>query len=244
MEISIIAKLVFISAITVLLLIKKDNNQVEYFPQQTWSTREVLPVYWIFIFISLILLIFYKTYPFGYLYIIALYVSTFLAGSILMFAAKMTLGRRGIKSLKVIGAKSSDLYWLLILIAIQYSILLVSLYNKNFAADQTRIPWILLYFSIILLFWPAIESVFYLGMMLIPTSRIVGLIKSAVLISLLQALSHFNYSSAEVLVNFSIFGLLGCYLYIKSKRIIVPLLVHSSINFLILMRDLKSVVAG
>jgi membrane protease YdiL (CAAX protease family) len=239
MEISIIAKLVFISAITVLLLIKKENNQVEYFPQQTWSTREVLPVYWIFIFISLILLIFYKTYPSGRLYIFALYVSTFLAGSILMFAAKMIMGRRRIMSLKVIGARSSDLYWLLILIAIQYSILLVFLYNKNFAADHSRIPFILVYFSIILVFWPVIESVFYLGMMFIPTSRIVGLVKSAVLISLLQALSHFSYSSAEVVVNFTIFGLLGCYLYIKSKRIIVPLLLHSVINFFVLLRDIK-----
>lgn len=243
MEISIIAKLVFISAITVLLLIKKENIKIEDFPQQTWSTKEVLPVYWIFIFIYLTLFILYNNYPSGRLYIIASYISTLLAGSILMLAV-IIMGRRRIISLKVIGARSSDFYWFLILIAIQYSILLVFLYDENFVTGQSRIPLLLLYFSIILVFWPVIESIFYLGMMFIPTSRIVGIIKGAVLISLLQALSHFNYSSADVVVNFSTFGLLGCYLYIKSKRIIVPLLVHSFINFLVLMRDLKSVVTG
>jgi membrane protease YdiL (CAAX protease family) len=239
MDISIIAKLAFISAITALLLIKKENSRIIYFPQQAWSTREVLPIYWILIFISLILLVLYNTHPSGRLYIFALYIFTFLAGAIVFFAAKKIMARRRIMPLKGIGARSSDLYWLLLLIAIQYGILSVFLYSKNFGVNSSSIPLILLHYSIILVFWPVIESVFYLGMMFIPTSRIVGLVKSAILISLLQALSHFNYSSTEVVVNFTIFGLLGCYLYIKSKRIIVPLLMHSSINFLVLIRELK-----
>jgi membrane protease YdiL (CAAX protease family) len=157
-----------------------------------------------------------------------------LAGSILILAAKIIMGGRKILSPEVIGAKNFDLYWLAILIAIQYSILLICLYSKNSESGSISIFWMLGYFSITLIFWPIIETVFYLGMMLIPTSRMFGLIKGAILISSLQALSHFNYNSVEVVITFIIFGLLGSYLYIKSKRIIVPLLVHSLINFLVL----------
>jgi membrane protease YdiL (CAAX protease family) len=236
----ILSKITLILAITILLLIKREGIKVKYFPQQTWSTRDVLPIYLVIVLISLISVILYKTYHGGRLYIFASYIFTFLAGSVLFFGAKIIMGKRKVLSLKVIGAKSFDLYWLLILIAIQYSVLSVVLYSGNSVADDSRIFWILGHFSITLIFWPVIESVLYLGMMFIPTIRIVGLVKSAVLISLLQALSHFNYNSTEGVIYFTIFGLLVCYLYIKSKRIVVPLLVHSSINFLVLMRDLKS----
>jgi membrane protease YdiL (CAAX protease family) len=239
MEIGVLIKFILILAITVFLLMRKENNQLEHFPQQTWSIKEVLPFYWCLIFILIIWLILFETRSDGHRYIIVSYILTFLACSIIFFAVKKITGRRGILPIKAIGAKSTDLYWLLFLTAIQYSILLVYLYSRNSLSDPLRILYMSGYFSITLLFFPILESVLYFGMMLIPTSRIVGLVKSAVLISLLQALSHFNYSSAEVVINFTIFGLLGCYLYIKSKRIIVPLIVHSSINFLVLIRELK-----
>jgi membrane protease YdiL (CAAX protease family) len=242
MEIGILVKLIFILAVTVFLLMREENIQVEYFDQQTWTTREILPFYWVFIFIFLIWLFLFKTYSDGIHYLFVSYILTFLAISILFFAAKKTIGRNRILSLKVIGAKSTDLYWLLILIATQCSILFVYFYNRNSALDCSRIFLMLGYSSITLVFWPVIESVFYLGMMFIPTSRIVGLVKSAILVSLLQTLSHFSYNLPEMIINFTLFGLLGCYLYIKSKRIIVPILVHSSINFLVLIRDIKSLI--
>lgn len=222
-----------------MLIVKKRNVNVKYFPQQTWSTRELLPVYWIFVFISLISVILYKIYPSGRLYIFASYISTFLAASVLFFAVKIILGKRKILSLNVIGAKGSDIYWLLMLVAIQFTVLSIILYSRNPSADYNRVLWMLGHFSITLIFWPIIESVLYLGMMFIPTIRIVGIVKSAVLISLLQALSHLNYNSIEVVINFVLFGLLGCYLFIKSKRIIVPLLFHSVINFFVLLREIK-----
>jgi membrane protease YdiL (CAAX protease family) len=240
MEIYIVlAKITLILAVTILLLIKREVIKVEYFPQQTWSTKDVLPIYLAIVFISLISVILYKTYPGGRLYIFASYIFTFLAGSFLFFGAKIIMGKRSVFSLKVIGAKRSDLYWLLILIVIQYSVLSGIFYSRYSAADVSRIFWILGHFLITLIFWPVIESVLYLGMMFIPTIRIVGLVKSAVLISLLQALSHFNYNSTEGVVIFTLFGVLGCYLYIKSKRIIVPLLLHSVINFFVILRGIK-----
>lgn len=240
MEIYILVKIVFILTITILLLTRKENNHVEYFSQQTWSTKEILPVYLVLIFLSFICFILYKNYNVGRLYIFASLIYTFLTGSILFFYAKRIMSRKGIFSFETIGAKSYDLYWLSILIAIQCSVLSVILYNKFSIEDYSHIFWLLVYFSVVLFFWPVIESVLYLGMLFIPTGRIMGLVKSAILISLLQALSHFHNNPSELLINFIIFGLLGCYLYIKSKRIIVPLMVHSSINFFILIRDLNS----
>ena len=238
MEMGILVKLGLISVISILLLMREENIQVEYFRHQRWSIKEVLRFFWIFMLLYLILIFFYKTNPDNRIYIIISYIFTFLAGSVLLFATKMIIGRRRLSVLKVIGAKNSDLYWIAILISLQYTILLVLFFRGNSVSDPVPTLWMLGYFPVTLIFWPVIESVFYLGMMFIPTSRIVGLLKGAVLISLLQALSHFEYSLSEVVTNFSVFGLLGCYLYIKSERIIVPLLVHSSINFLILMRDI------
>jgi membrane protease YdiL (CAAX protease family) len=148
------------------------------------------------------------------------------------------MGKRKILSLNVIGAKSSDVYWVIILIAIQHSVLLYIFYNKNIMSNSSHVFWILGISSITLIFWPIIESVFFLGLMFIPTGRIVGLVKGAVLISILQALIHFNHDFWEVFINFALFGILGCYLYIKSRRIIVPLLLHSTINFFVLLRSI------
>ena len=238
----ITTKIIFISAITFLLIIKKrniKNLKVEYFPQQKWSIREVLPVYWIFIFITLISVILYQENPSRRLYIFESFISTILAGFILIFALKRIMRKWKILSISVIGAKSSDIYWIIALGAIQFSLLSVILASRNSVSVDSRFFLMLGHFSITLICWPILESVLYLGMMFIPTIRIVGLVKSAVLISLLQALSHFSYNSMDVAINFALFGLLGCYLYIKSKRIIIPLLLHSIINFFVLLRDIK-----
>jgi len=242
MEIGIIVKLGFILAITVFVMMRKENSQIKYFPQQTWTYKEVLPVYWLFIVISLISLFLNKTLLERSHYIFSTCLITFLTGFILFSAVKIILGKRKVSSIKVIGAKKTDLYWLLILITIQYTILLIYLYSRNSSLNPGLVILNFGYFSITLVFWPVIESVLYLGMMFIPTSRVAGLMRGAILISLLQTLSHFQYNISEMAVNFTIFGLLGCYLYIKSKRIIVPLIIHSSINFLVLIRDINALI--
>jgi membrane protease YdiL (CAAX protease family) len=76
-------------------------------------------------------------------------------------------------------------------------------------------------------------------MMFIPTSRILGLLNGAVLVSLLRTVIHFGNNLPVLAISF-IMGLLGCYLYIKIKRILVPLLLHSSFNFFVLMQELSS----
>jgi membrane protease YdiL (CAAX protease family) len=149
------------------------------------------------------------------------------------------MGKRRLMPLSALGAKSSDIYWILLFNAIQFVVLLILLYDRSSIESYSRVFLLLGYISLALIFWPIIESVLYLGMMFMPTSRIVGLVKGAVLISLLQALSHFNHNSIEMVINFTLFGLLGCYFYIKTKRIIVPLLLHSAINFFVLLHDLK-----
>ena len=241
MLIGILVRLVFFSAITILLLIRKENQQVEYFPQQTWSAREVLPVYWAFILIAWIWLILFRTFSDERLYIVGSHLLMLLAGFILYIAAKIIICKKRRLSLKVIGIKTNDVYWYVILIAIQFSIFTAVLFfGGKGIKDYSYAFWLLADIPITLVFSPVIEEVFYLGMMFIPTSRIVGLKTSAVLVSLSHALVHFDHNAPEVAINFVIFGLLGCYLYIKTKRIVVPLLVHSSINFLLLMRDVNS----
>lgn len=239
MEIGILARLVFLSAITIVLWTRKEKQQVPYFPQQTWPTKEMLPVYWSFALISLISFVLYRANPHGGFYLVTSPVLTLLAGAVLFVATKLIIFKRRL-SLNVIGFKKRDVYWFLILVAIQFSILIFLFFTGKITEQCNGVLWPIVYFSIILVFGPVIEEVFYLGMMFIPTSRIVGLKTGAVLVCLLQALVHFDHNAAELATNFGIFGLLGCYLYIKTKGILVPLLVHSSINFFVLLRDLNS----
>jgi membrane protease YdiL (CAAX protease family) len=162
-----------------------------------------------------------------------------LAGFVLFFAISRIICKGRLTPLSVLGAKNSDIYWILLLAAIQFSVISIFLYDRSSIESYSRIFLLLGHISIALIFWPIIESVLYLGMMLIPTIRIVGIVKGAILISLLQALSHFNHNPFEMVLNFTLFGLLGCCLYLKTKRIIVPLLLHSAINFFVLLHDLK-----
>jgi membrane protease YdiL (CAAX protease family) len=234
MILSLIIKLMLILAITTFLLIKKENKFIKYFTHQGWSIRQVIPIYWILIFLNLILFFIYQVNGATPFYIVASYLITFLSCFTIFLAASLILKIKNLISLEIIGAKSFDLYWLAMIIVLQYS-LLYFLYGNN----SKSIFMMFGYYSITLVFWPIIESLLYLGMMFIPIVRMVGLLKGAVLVSLLLSLSHFNYSPAGVIVTFSIFGLLGCYLYIKTKRIIIPLLVHSSINCFVLIRDVS-----
>jgi membrane protease YdiL (CAAX protease family) len=233
-------RIILITGITLLLIFREKENKIDIFPQQTWSVNEVLPIYWIFILISISSVIFYKTNPSGHTYDTASYLLTFLAVFILFFAAKKITDKRKILSISAIGAKSSDIIWILLFTSIQFCALSIFLlYEKNSIESYSHVIRLFGHFSIALVFWPIIESVLYLGMMLIPTTRRVGVVNGIVIISLLQALSHFNDNTIDTILNFTFFGLIGCYLYIKIRRIIVPLLLHSAINFLILLREIK-----
>jgi membrane protease YdiL (CAAX protease family) len=239
MGIELIARILFLLAITVFLSLKKEQHKVEYFPHQTWSAKKLLPVYWVFILVLSTLFLIHRVNPNKALYIILSSAFTLLIFSFLIIFLRRISSEITLTSLEIIGAQKSDLYYLLILIIIQNCILIILLLQNNAAFNFHRIIFILGYFSITLVFWPVIESIFYLGMMFIPVSRIVGLIQGAILVSFLQTLSHFSYNLEELVQNFILFGLLGCYLYIKCKRIIVPVLLHSSINFLSLLKDIR-----
>jgi membrane protease YdiL (CAAX protease family) len=235
-----LSRIVLITAITLLLITSKKENKTDNFPQQTWSINEVLPVYCIFVLISISSVILYKINPSGGIYATASYILTFLAGLILFFATKKIMDKRKILSISAIGAKSFDIIWIVLFTAVQFCVLSIFLlYEKNSIESYSRIVRLFGHFSITLVFWPIIESVLYLGMMLIPTTRRVGVVNGVFIISLLQALSHFNDSTIDTVMNFTLFGLIGCYLFIKTRRIIVPLLLHSAINFFVLLRELR-----
>jgi len=236
--IDIVARLVLISSVTVLLLTRKENQQVTYFPKQTWSAREVVPVYWMLVLISLTMLILYKIIPERHLYQFLSIIITLFTVFILLVAARIIITKKRGLPPYVIGFKASDVYCFVILIVIQYSTL-IAFFHEKVMQDYSLVTWFFVYISIMLVFWPVIEETFYLGMIFIPTSRIFGLLNGAVLISLLRTVIHFGNNLPALAISF-IMGLLGCYLYIKIKGILVPLLLHSSFNFFVLIRDLNS----
>jgi len=236
--IDMVSRLILISSITTLLLTKKENQQVTYFPQQIWSAREVMPVYWMLVLISLTMLILYKTIPERHLYQLVSLIITLFAVFILLVAARIIINKKRGLTLYVIGFKIFDVYCFVILIVIQYSTL-TAFFHEKVMQNYGPVSWFFAYISIMLVFWPVIEEAFYLGMMFIPTSRILGLVNGAVFVSLLRTVIHFGNNLPALAISF-VMGLLGCYLYIKIKRIMVPILLHSSFNFFVLMRDLNS----
>ena len=234
----IFIKIIAITIITVFLIAKPDSRRINHFPHQIWTPRELLPVYWIFVFLSLISLLLYKNISSHLVYQVISYLLSLLAMFALFLGIKKVIFRRKL-SLQVVGLKFSYFLWFLILVAVQYAILVTFVPDKNIG--NFEIIWPFIYFSSVLILWPIIEEVFFLGMLYIPTSRRIGLIKGAFFVSLLNTLMHFNHTIFELPINLVIV-LLGCFLYIKTKGILVPLLLHSSLNFLTLLRELKLIL--
>lgn len=237
MEKNILLRLTFLLAITILLLTIKKNHRIEYFQEQTWSIKEALPIYWAIVFITVIGLFLSKDISPSRLSIIVSYIHTFLVGFILFVPVILIIYKRRL-AFTVLGFKKCDVYWFLIFFVIQFSILIVLLFVVKSPKSYSHTLWGLSLISITIVFWPIIEEVLYLGIMFIPVSRLVGLKAGAVLVSLLRTLVHFNNNIPELMTNFALFGLLGCYLYIKAKRIIVPVILHSFINFFVSLREI------
>jgi len=226
-----------IAIISFVLIAKQENREIQYFPEQEWTVKEPLSFYWILVGLSLLSLILYKrvsnelTYQF-----VSFLVSVFGLSVLLFFIRNIIFKRR--LSLDSIGFKRSYVYWFIALISAQYSILLgffVIKTNKEFFL----FVWPLIYYSVVLIIWPLVEELLYRGLIFIPTSRKIGLLTGAILVSFLQAISHFNHSPTKIIMNFTIFGIFNCYLYVRTRGILVPLLLHSSFNFVVLVRNLE-----
>jgi len=234
-----IIRLLFISIITFFIATKPEVKEITYFSKQTWNAKETIPFYLGFALLALISFILYKNVSNYIVYQILTYVISLIAGLILLLSIKLIILKKKI-SIEVIGLKTSHIFWFIIFFIIQYLILIIFCISK-FIQNYNLLIWSLIYFSTVLIIWPTIEVVFFLGMVFIPTSRKVGLLLAAVLISLLQSLYHFNLNAPALIINFLLVGILACYFYLKTKGILVPLLLHSSLNFFILFRDLISI---
>ena len=111
------------------------------------------------------------------------------------------------------------------------------LYKSNIGF--TQIIFFLIFSPVALALGPLFEEVFHKGMLFITTSRKVGLLVGAIFVSFLQTLVHFTYNIPELQFIFIIIGLLGCYIFVWTRKIIAPLLLHSTLNFVVLMRDIN-----
>jgi len=238
MLVSLSIKLVIMALISVFLLFKSGNKQITIFERHDWTVNRILPVYWSLAVLSLVGVIAYWFMPNKFHHQLLLFPLTIVAGVILFTTLRRVVSKQN-GSMKVIGLKKNDIYYFIAVAAIQIVALGVLLHKNSI--KFIHIPFLLSYFSIPLICWPVIEEVYYRGMLYIPTSRKVGLLVGAILISLLQALIHFDQDTPALTINFTVLGLFGCYLYIKTRRIIVPLLLHSSLNFFVLLRDLKGI---
>jgi len=237
MEINILSRLAIILAITILLLTIQKKHQIEYFQEQTWSIKEALLIYWAITLITAIGLFLSKDISPSRFSIVVSYIHTFLVGFIVFIPVILIINTRQL-AITVIGFKKSDVYWFLIFLVIQFSILIVLLFVVKSPKSYSNTLWGLSLVSITTVFWPIIEEVLYLGMMFIPVSRLAGLKTGAILVSLLRILIHFNYNIPKLMTGFALFGLLGCYLFIKTKRIIVPVILHSFINFIVSLQEI------
>ena len=242
MLISTLLRLIFIAIITVFLVTRSEIRKIGYFSEQSWTVEETFPVYWAFVLLSLISLMFYRNISDKFVYQVISYMISLLGGFILYVGIKIIISKKKL-SLKVIGLKPSYIFWFLTFILIQY-IILFAFFSGKAIQDFSLFIWSLAYFSIVLAIWPIIEEFFFLGMLFIPTSRKVGIVTGAVIVSLLQTLVHFNHTAAELAINFVTYGLLACYLYIKTRGVLAPVLLHSLLNFFVLLRDLKFISVG
>lgn len=238
MLVSISIKLIIMVLISVFLLFNNGNKQITIFEQQDWTVNSVLPVYWAIVVLSLVGVVTYWFMPNKFYQQLLLFPLTVIAGAILFAMVRRVVMKQS-GSIKVIGIKKNDIYYFAIVGAIQIVALMVLLHKNGI--KFIHFPFLLSYLAIPLICWPVIEEMYYLGMLYIPTSRKVGLLAGAILISLLQALTHFHQDIPALAINFTVFGLFGCYLYIKTRRIIVPLLLHSSLNFFVSLRELQGI---
>lgn len=231
-------RLAILVIITIFLLKKRQHHNLKQFSYQTWSAKDTLPFYWLLVFISLTGFILYKAELSTWWQVIVTDVTTLAGSVVLLITIRFLLGEKKKRLPEVIGFNARDVYWFSGLVIVEYVALVAILLGRN--GDQYFYALLLpaVYLSMTIIFWPIIEDVFFLGMMFIPVSRTVRLAIGAVLVSLLRTIPHFAQNGPQLLLTFLIFGLLGCYLYIRSGRIVVPLVLHSGINFAVIVRKL------
>lgn len=218
-----------------LLINRKVTRQIGYLDEQNWSISEVLPFYW---GTFLLFIVSSGAFKNNNTYWIILYdfAISLIYGIIVFIGIKITVINKGLK-VNVIGTKNSDFYWIIITFTIQYVIINYYFIAKLFEKDLSR--FFLLSGSVFFsnIFYPIVEECLILGLMFVPTCRIAGTPFGIVLISILRASAHFGYNFNQLLYNVIIFGIIGSFLYLKSKRLIAPILYHSWINFFITIRD-------
>lgn len=230
-------RLLFFLIIAIFLFRTKETKDIQYFREQTWSVRDILPTYLLLSFLPLIGLYLYNVFPIKLYYLAVTHILTILAALILFLTIKKVIIHKRQLSYKVIGLKSYDIYIYLIVIFASYGMIIGIILANDKIHSYSGIFHTTLYAFTVIGLWPIIEDIFYIGIMLIPTSRTTGVTIGAVIVSLSRTLAHFHYGPKAILTN-GILALLGCYLYIKLKRILAPVLLHSLVNSALLLRDL------
>lgn len=235
---SILIRLMFFLAVSILLLRAKRLKGIDSFHEQTWLGKDILPIYFVFTLTPLIVFIFRRTSPPGVSYLSLWYAFTLFMTIMLFVLGRTIIIKDRNLSVKVIGLRSSDIYVFILFNLVLYFILFILISDTKNPEAISHVILPMLNAVMIVTIWPALEGLFYLGMMFIPTCRIAGLKLGAILVALSSVLAHYHYGLANIFINLLIV-LFYCYLYFKTKRILFPVLLHSLVNFFILLRDLS-----
>ena len=218
------------------MLLKREKHQIDLFKGQGWHLREIIPYYvgalllfYAFMGISksaeshlsLLLMNFGQTIIFGVI-----------VGSGLLITLRKVKGK-----VSVLGVQSADLYWIIICFVLQHGIFTHYFIRKLGDIDLIRFTLLSAYNFFSNILSPIIEEYLISGLMLIPACKIFGLAAGVISVSILRALTHLNYNSIQLFSNFIVFGIIGSYLYLRTKRLVIPIIYHSLLNFLITLRD-------
>jgi membrane protease YdiL (CAAX protease family) len=237
---SIAIRISFFLLVALVLWKGKGNKLGDCFPLQKWPGSKTLSLFFVFVLVPLLAFAAHGFVEAKRHYFLIWYGLSMLMASTLALWIKWNVIDGLRLSLRALGFSRKDLYILCSFsLCVYFLILAVSSGSEKLALFQGRVYLLLADFALVTL-WPIIQETFFLGIMYVPISRITGVKLGAVLVSLSSSFSHYHYGLGALSLSFMI-GILSCYIYFKFQRIIYPIVIHSFMNSLVLLREVGSI---
>jgi membrane protease YdiL (CAAX protease family) len=240
-EMAFLARLLFFLLASALLINGKGKRLFPRFVNQSWTTRDVLPLYVLFAFAPLLVFVLHNAIASVSLYYICWVAVSFAMATILLVWIYKVLLRKQDETIKAIGINSGDFLLLMLFnIVIYFALISILLLTKKATPGASVFGLVLTSLFMTVTFWPILEDVFYLGILYIPTSRIIGLGYGAVFVSVSCAVSHYHYGLENLMMK-GVMMAFSCYIFVKSERLVFPIGLHSLTNSIVFWRDLNQI---
>lgn len=234
----LLLRLLLFLIVSLILLRGKTTKPLKCFSAQTWKGKDVLPLYLFFMVVPLLGFVLHKSAIRAHIYyFLWIGLSLVVAMGLVAWFYIIPIKREK-QSIESIGMKLKDGYLLMVINSILLFLILGIIGYNEPSVFTYKTAIVMLTAFLVVSFWPVLEEVFYLGIMYIPLSRILGLLFGAVLVSLSSAFAHYHYDLENILMN-SVVMAFGCFVYVKTRRLIWPIVMHSLLNSFVLLRDLN-----